>query len=355
MYAWNAKRWLVDWSILSLFLTACPVVGVTVYVTSILFCYDPLFIVLQDAFSEWNLGLLCLYVRMFFTFVAFEIARTAAILFSIFILTFDGLIQRLVFIKTVVSRHIPHVEYVYRSSIKITIIFRTLAPTADAITSTMYSSAFWGMVLAGWIAVDGYELVPAYVYWMMFTLAPSLFLTFIGTLLIVGSVCDISTVLTRKLRHVCSVQRSKSRSLSDRSLQRISMKKCNSLAPLAVQYLPVSQPISRNFARNWFQNIVDRWFDAILFFWNANCEHTLWDRREIFAKRINTSKLVIRIMYTLFSPSIQVKMSPVYENNYNWLTNLWKTHFIDPKLHAEIIFSKFKRLLFLKLDWAWML
>lgn len=125
---------------------------------------------------------------------------------------------------------------------------------------------FWLSVLIGWLIVNGYGMVPTYLYWMAFIIAPVAVIILFVMLLFVGSAADMSIVLLRKLRIVASLRLPGASNFSDGKLKIITVKKSNSLWPLAVCYLPVSQPTSRTFARNWLQNIVDRLFDAILLF-----------------------------------------------------------------------------------------
>lgn len=168
---------------------ACPVIGLTVNVTSVVFCYDPLFLVLKDAVSDFNIGFVCICIRMYFSFSAFEISHTAANLLDIYIFAFDGLIKQIEHSHTIVSTGAPDINYLHKSSIRLTLPYHKLAATADITLSSLYSGAVLALAMAGWLVVNGYDLVPKYLYWLIFLMVSLVFLILFGMLLIVGSVC----------------------------------------------------------------------------------------------------------------------------------------------------------------------
>lgn len=114
--------------------------------------------------------------------------------------------------------------------------------------------------------VDGYGIVPTSMYLLILTMLPAAIVFLFSMLLFVGNIADVYTDVVAKLRFHASVQYSESKTFHARKMKRIIVKKCRSLTPMAVKYIPVSQPICRMFARDWLQNIVDRLFDAILLF-----------------------------------------------------------------------------------------
>lgn len=247
------------------FSPAAFITGLIVYVTSIFLCFDPLFLVLQDAFRNGSQGsLICLSVRLYFTFVTLEAARTFSFLFILFVVPLDMILQNIQTTLTLVSRRSPNVHSCLARNIRLTLFYRNLATTANIGLSTLYSGIFWVLVLAGWIIINGYELVPLYMYLMIVVMAPVLFTIVFAMLVFVSTAADMSEVVTRKLQNAASDQVQASG--FDRKLKIILKKRCKSIVPFAVQYVPVTQPISRVFARNWLQNIVDRLFDAILLF-----------------------------------------------------------------------------------------
>lgn len=112
--------------------SACLIAGLIIYVTSILFCFDPLYIVLGDVFPDFSKeSFTCLLIRMFFTFSAFETARTSSFLFTWFVVYLDMLIHLVENANNIVSGRFPNVYLCLVRSIKLALIYRIMAAPAD--------------------------------------------------------------------------------------------------------------------------------------------------------------------------------------------------------------------------------
>lgn len=245
---------------------ATTIVGFIVYVTSIIFCFDPLYFVLQDLLprsASWNW--VSLATRLIFTYATFEVTRTIGFIFYVFVVITDRFIQILDNILFNISKTLPTLERSHKRSLNLTLVLKRMSVAADQAVTNLYSSSFWGIVVGGWLVVNGYGMIPVHIYWLICSMGPVCIGFLFFTLIFVGNACDRSTTVTRKLRFASSVHYSVNKS-QDRKNKRILMKKCKNLQPMALIYLPVSQPIGRRFARDWFQNIVDRLFDAIILF-----------------------------------------------------------------------------------------
>lgn len=245
----------------------CPIIALTVYVSSIIFCFDPLFLVLQDWFSNtYGASLIGLPIRMFFTSVCFEVTRSAGFMFVMFVVIVDKAIQGIQTVHKNLSGPCTNIATCYRRIVKLMLIYRRMSVVADFGLSALYSGVFWIFVLGGWLVVNGYGLVPTYIYWMLFCVLPPGFVYIYGMLLYAAGIYDMSAVVIRKLRCEAQTKMSLCKSYADRRHKTIWTKKCHSLLYFAMIYLPVSKPISRLFARDWFETIVDRLFDAIILF-----------------------------------------------------------------------------------------
>lgn len=211
----------------------CPIVGLTVYVSSMIFCFDSLHRVLLDAFPHSSEGSwICVLIRMYFTFVVFEVARTAAFWFQIFVLITDYFIHVINNAHRVLLGQFPKVETCRQQSVYLILIYVLGATVANAALSALYPGTFWVVVIACWLVVDGYELVSAYIYWMIFCIAPGVIVFLFGMLLFLGYVADTSSKVIKKLRNASKVQLVESKLFLDRRRTRIQMKQCISLFPL---------------------------------------------------------------------------------------------------------------------------
>lgn len=203
---------------------------------------------------------------MCFTFATFEVVRTVSFLFLLTVIGLDMCYIIIKNIKTDLERCSPDIDNCLKRSIRFTLIHRIIAVASDVGLSSLYSGAFWFLVIAAWVAVKGHDIVPEYIYWLIVILTPVLFILLFRSLLFVCLATEMVVVIVRNFRIAASMQFAESKSLSSRKVTKILMKKCMSLALTPVQFVPTAQPMSRSFAKNYFQSIIDRLFDVILLF-----------------------------------------------------------------------------------------
>lgn len=240
-------------------------VAFTVYVSSILFRFDPLFIVLTDSFPDVSPeSMVFLSIRMAFTFLIFEMSRTLGYVFLVYAVIVDRAIQIINSFTVDIRSNLQYVDRIYQRYVELTLIYREMAAVADCMISLLYSAAFWIIIIGVWLIIRGYGLVPAYMYWMIVAMAPICFIFLFGMLLFVANIADLSKISLNKLCSTASSLVVVFKTSADRRKQRILIRKCKTLLPVAVRYIPVSQPVCRTFAKNWLQNGVDRLFDGII-------------------------------------------------------------------------------------------
>lgn len=232
---------------------------------------DPLFTVTTDICHKFTcpqfpqyFGPIFLLVRVFMLLPAVEGGRTGYFLVWVMFLTIDTLHDLTDCIyKRLKQRHFGITPRAY---VMFATAYSFIAFVFESALAVTYTAAFWFFIFGMYIMINGYQVVPNIVYWLVIGLFfPTVFVTIVP-LILISNITSKSTAAVKTLQHLMFSQFRVVQTGELRLLALVKKKRADALKPVLVRYKPISVTFDKQFMKDWVRNCIDRLTDAVLLF-----------------------------------------------------------------------------------------